>query len=43
MMASLKRLGELEGNFRVLPGHESFSTLDQERKTNRYMLQAMGK
>ena len=42
MMASLKRLGELEGNFRVLPGHESFSTLDQERKTNPYLRMAMG-
>lgn len=42
MMVSLKRLGELEGDFRVLPGHERFSTLERERKTNPYMNQAMG-
>ena len=42
MMASLKRLGELEGDYQVLPGHEGFSTLNRERKNNYYMLEALG-
>lgn len=42
MLTSLKRLGKLEGDFQVLPGHSHSSTLDQERKTNRYMLMAAG-
>lgn len=42
IMASLKRLGELEGNFTVCPGHMQTSTLDQERKTNPYLRMAMG-
>ena len=42
MMASLKRLAELEGDYRVFPGHEGFSTLDDERRGNYYMLQATG-
>ena len=28
ILKSLKRLAQLEGNFRVLPGHEGFSSLD---------------
>ena len=43
MMASLKRLGSLEGDLDVLPGHMESSTLDQERKTNPYLRQAMQK
>lgn len=43
IMSSLKRLGQLEGDYQVLPGHENFSTLDQERRENYYMLEAMGK
>ncbi|MBO5727851.1 MAG: MBL fold metallo-hydrolase, partial [Oscillospiraceae bacterium] len=43
MLASLKRLGQLEGDFRVLPGHDVSSTLEQERKTNYYMKMAMGR
>lgn len=43
IMQSLKRLGELEGNFHVLPGHEFTSDLEQERKTNPYLREAMGK
>ena len=39
IMKSLKRLGELEGNYRVLPGHEGQSTLERERKGN-YCLKA---
>ncbi|USF27492.1 hypothetical protein N510_002439 [Firmicutes bacterium ASF500] len=42
IMASLKRLGELEGDFTVCPGHMQTSTLDQERKTNPYLRMAMG-
>lgn len=42
MMASLKRLAELEGDLRVFPGHEGFSTLEQERRGNYYMRQATG-
>jgi len=34
---SLYRLGELEGDFRVLPGHAEETTLDYERKTNPFM------
>ncbi len=42
MMASLKRLGELEGDLRVLPGHNDFTTLDRERENNPYLREAMG-
>ena len=41
IMASLKRLGELEGNLTVYPGHMEDSTLDQERSWNPYLRQAM--
>lgn len=34
MMASLRRLAELEGDLKVLPGHEASSSLDMERKYN---------
>ena len=43
MMASLKRLAGLEGEFHVLPGHEGTSTLERERQTNYYMKEAMGR
>lgn len=42
MMASLRRLGELEGDFQILPGHMERSGLERERKTNPYLRQAMG-
>ncbi|MEG1858036.1 MAG: MBL fold metallo-hydrolase, partial [Pseudoflavonifractor sp.] len=42
IMASLRRLAALPGDYRVLPGHESTSTLDDERKSNYYLMQAMG-
>ncbi len=42
MLASLARLGRLEGDRRVLPGHEGQSTLEAERRGNWYMLQALG-
>lgn len=43
MMASLKRLGELKGEFRVLPGHNIPSTLDREREYNSFVREAMGR
>ncbi|NBI10823.1 MBL fold metallo-hydrolase [Colidextribacter sp. OB.20] len=42
IMASLKRLGGLEGNFHVLPGHMGASELDRERRSNPYLRMAMG-
>ena len=41
MMESLKRLGELEGDLKVYPGHIEDSTLDRERSWNPYLRQAM--
>ena len=41
MMTSLRRLGQLEGNLQVLPGHMEASILDRERRTNPYLLHAM--
>lgn len=43
MLRSLKRLHDLEGDYKVLPGHEGLSTLAEERAANPYMLQAVGK
>ena len=37
MIKSIDRLKNLEGNYRVFPGHDRFTTLDQERKYNPYM------
>ncbi|MEG0779633.1 MAG: MBL fold metallo-hydrolase [Oscillospiraceae bacterium] len=41
MLASLGRLGRLEGNYTVYPGHMEASTLDCERAVNPYMRQAL--
>lgn len=41
MMASLRRLGELEGDFQVLPGHMETTTLAAERRYNPYLRQAL--
>ena len=41
ILASLRRLGEPEGNLQVLPGHMESSTLDRERQVNPYLRQAM--
>ena len=41
IMASLRRLGGLEGNLQVLPGHMSSSDLDTERAENFYLRTAM--
>ena len=43
MLSSLKRLGGLEGDVRVLPGHEGETTLGRERQYNPYLRQAMEK
>ena len=37
IVQSLHKLADLEGNYRVLPGHEEETTLDYERKTNPYL------
>ena len=41
ILKSLKRLAQLEGNYRVFPGHEDFSSLDYERQYNPYIREAM--
>lgn len=41
ILASLKRLAQMEGDRKVCPGHEGCSTLEAERKGNYYMLQAL--
>lgn len=43
IMRSLKRLGQLEGDYQVLPGHEGRSTLERERKTNYCLKAAMSR
>ena len=37
MISSLKRLVALEGDYRVLPGHNRETTLESERKRNWYI------
>ena len=41
ILRSLKKLYDMEGDYKVLPGHDAFSTLDEERKYNRYMREAI--
>ena len=41
IMASLARLGRLEGDSQVCPGHEGATTLDAERRGNYYMNEAL--
>ncbi len=41
IMASLKRLGELPGDYKVLPGHMGPSTLEAERAGNYYLREAL--
>ena len=41
ILQSLKRLGQLEGNFHVCPGHGASSTLEHERQHNPYLREAM--
>lgn len=41
LFASLKKLARLEGDFQVLPGHDRTTTLEQERRSNVFMLEAL--
>lgn len=41
LFASLKKLAQLEGDYHVLPGHDRTTTLEQERRSNVFMLEAM--
>lgn len=41
MLSSLRRLGALEGDYRVFPGHNAFTTLDRERSENPWLREAM--
>ena len=41
IMQSLKRLGELKGDFDVCPGHDATSTLERERRSNPFLMEAM--
>ena len=43
MLASLKRLALLEGDYHVLPGHDVASTLERERQGNYYMKEALSR
>ncbi len=43
MTESLRRLANLEGNYRVYPGHEGCSDLDHERRYNYFMAAALGR
>lgn len=36
-LMSLAKIGELEGDYKVYPGHDDATTLDFERQYNRYM------
>ncbi len=41
ILRSLKKLYNMQGDYKVLPGHDAFSTLEEERKYNRYMREAI--
>ncbi len=41
IMNSLRKLAALPGDYQVCPGHEGMTTLDEERRSNYYLLQAM--
>ena len=41
IMQSLKRLGQLPGDWHVCPGHDVTSTLERERKTNPFLREAL--
>lgn len=43
LLVSLKKLAELPGDYRVLPGHMDQSTLEQERRQNPFLRQALGR
>ena len=41
IMVSLKKLGELPGDYHVCPGHDVTSTLERERRSNPFLREAM--
>lgn len=41
LFASLKKLARLEGDFQVFPGHDRTTTLERERRSNVFMLEAL--
>ena len=41
IMRSLKKIGQLPGDYEVYPGHMEWTTLDRERSCNEFMLSAM--
>ena len=41
IMASLKKLGQLPGDYHVCPGHDVTSTLERERRSNPFLSEAM--
>lgn len=43
MYASLKKLGQLPGDYQVFPGHDRTSTMEIEREDNPYLAYAMTK
>ena len=43
ILQSLKRLGQLEGNYHVCPGHDRTSTLEAERQYNPFLLEALAR
>lgn len=43
MLDSLRRLGELTGDFTVYPGHDRPTTLEAERRSNPYLREAMAR
>ena len=41
MLRSLKKIAQIPGDYAVYPGHEGFSTLQEEREHNRYLKMVM--
>ena len=41
IMASLKKLGQLPGDYHGCPGHDGTSTLERERRSNPFLREAM--
>lgn len=41
ILRSLKKLYDMQGDYKVLPGHDAFTTLQAEREHNRYMREAV--
>lgn len=41
IMGSLKRLAQLPGDYQVCPGHDITSTMERERRTNPFLLEAL--